>query len=265
MKNILKSLKLEAIYLLDMPENQRCENIAHYDIKGGYDRIYFYHIRKASGTSLNYLFLSLGGKDGEKVFKDMYNTRSLRAISGGKVFVGWNKRLIEQGHYYYAFSHMPQHMFTLPDKTFTITCLRNPARRLLSHYKMLLYFRTNKVPHICMRTEGKWLGDSFADFLQNIPREELLNQLYMFSRAFDVDEAFENIMGCSHFFFTEEFSSGLSSLSSKLGIALQPITASKGRMNSEITEQDRRILESRLEPEYILLDKLKKYKATETL
>lgn len=73
----------------------------------------------------------------------------------------------------------------------------------------------NKIPPPCLKIEGKWLGSCFSDFISEIPKEHLLNQLYMFSKDFDVDEAVDNVARCSHFSFTEARSHGLAELSSK--------------------------------------------------
>ena len=54
-----------------------------------------------------------------------------------------------------------------------------------------------------MVDEGPWLGSSFSDFLDNIPREHLQNQIYMFSASFDLNEAFDNILSCSRVLFVK--------------------------------------------------------------
>lgn len=200
-KRILVGIKFQLIYLMDKPENELCKKIADYTIGHGYKRIYHFHVRKNGGTSLNKIFCSLGTEQGVNPYGKLSQTRNNRVISNGKVFVGWNQKLIEQGYYYYAFSHTPKHMLKLPDKTFTITCLRDPAERVISHYKMLLEHRLKYKSHPLLKTEGKWLNNSFADFLMNIPRKHLLNQLYMFSKNFSVNEAFDNITECSYFLF----------------------------------------------------------------
>ena len=100
---------------------------------------------------------------------------------------------------YFAFSHMPYHEVAVPERTFTVTCLRDPSARLLSLYRMLMGYKANNVPHPCMKEQGKWLGNCFSDFLRNIPEEHLLNQLNMFSSECNVDEAFETISSLSYF------------------------------------------------------------------
>lgn len=179
-------------------------------------------------------------------------------LVNGKVFVGWNKRLIEKGHYFYAFSHLPFHKVSLPAKTFTITCIRNPARRVLSHYKMLLAYRLSGAVRPDYEEEAQWLGNCFADFLTNIPKQHLLNQLYMFSSTFSVDEAYDNICNLSHFFITEAFDSGIADLSAKIGIALDPIHIRRARVEFEPDESDLARLHLMMEPEFQLYRRLQR-------
>ena len=44
-----------------------------------------------------------------------------------------------------------------------------------------------------MEEEIKWLGNFFREFIDNLPRQHLQNQLYMFSSKFDEAEALENL------------------------------------------------------------------------
>jgi hypothetical protein len=80
----------------------------------------------------------------------------------------------------------------------------------------------------------------------------------MFSKNFDVDEAFDNIVGCSHFFFTEQFSLGVSQLSKKLGIQLKPIHIRKAPIDVNFSRADIDRLRTMLNPEYVLYGKLKR-------
>ncbi|MBF0450869.1 MAG: sulfotransferase family 2 domain-containing protein [Candidatus Magnetomorum sp.] len=231
-----------------------------YDISG-YKRIYHIHNEKTAGTSINYIFLSLGGEKGEIVYGRMLKTPGWVTVSNDKIYTGWNKELIEQGHYYYGFSHIPTHMLQLPSKTFTFTCFRDPINRFISNYKEQMSYKINNIKHPSMKIRSNRLGHSFFDYMLNVPREFLLGQLYMFSKTFDINEAYDRIQNCSHYFFTEQFSTGLKQLSSKSGISLEveAIHARKSSNNEiEISDKDKYILRDLLNPEYILLDKLKK-------
>ncbi len=219
--------------------------------------VYHYHIRKTAGTSINFAFLSqYGGNDTAAFYEKLAQKRNHRLIANEKVFVGWNKYLIEQGKYFYAFSHLPAHALQLPENTYTITCLRDPAERVISHYKMLMHYKREQIPHPCMKIEGPWLGNSFDDFLQNIPKKHLLNQLFMFSKNFDVGEAAERIRSCSYYFLMEDFDRALLEIGGQLNIEL-PIFYQK-KYNYEVSVSDRQMhrLKTMLEQEYDLITKL---------
>ena len=111
-----------------------------------------------------------------------------------------------------------------------------------------------------MRIAGNWLGNCFSDYLSNSPREVLLMQLHMFSEGFIVEEAFERIVECAHLIFTEDFSTGIEDLSSKLRIKLEPIHIRKSRIEFNPTSDELARLYSILEPELLLYDKLKQTK-----
>jgi len=156
------------------------------------------------------------------------------------------------------FSHIPYHQLDIPDGTFTFTCIRNPVRRVLSHYKMLLAYQRGGPFRPDLEKEAQWLGDSFDHFLDNISKEHLLNQLYMFSNSFSVDAAFNNISKLSHFFFTEAFDKGVAALSAKMGLPLQPIHIRKENVDFQPGESDLARLRLMLEPEFELYERLQR-------
>lgn len=237
--------------LSTLPLRPRISNNTMTDHK----RIYLYHVRKAGGRSLIAAFLTLGDGDVAELYRSL--CRNKRIIVDNKIIVGWKKRWIEKGNYYFAFSHQTMHEIVLPPDTFTITCLRNPIDRLLSHYRMLLEFRMKRIKHPCMKIEGKWLGTCFKDFLLNIPREHLLRQLYMFSHTFDCDEAFANIMDCSFFFLLENFDEAVMELSSKLKIPIRPLHFGKTELVYLPTGSEIDTATEMLQPEITLYEKLK--------
>ena len=258
MRTTLSRIKNAVLNTFDLKESRLCRKCAQYSIMYEYKRLYFFHSRKTGGTSLNHIFLSLGGERAEDVYAKMSRKPNHRIISNDKVFIAWNRWLIQQGYYFYAFSHIPQHELHLPARTFTITCLRDPVERVISHYKMLLEFKKNNISHPCMKTEGKWLGTSFHDFLDTIPKKHLLNQLYMFSKKFDINEAENNILHCSQFFFMEQFNMGIAQLSSKIGIQLKPIKLRTTSIDIKINQKELQILRSQLDPEYELIERLRR-------
>ena len=230
---------------------------ARYDIRG-YRRLYLVHIRKTGGTSLNRAFLALSGEDAKELYSRLVKAPSHRVQSGNKVYVGWNAQHINRGNFFYAFSHVPLHRLNLPKGTFTLTCFRDPVKRVVSHYNMLMNYRINQVDHPCMATEGPWLGESFTDFLERIPREHLLRQLYMFSERFEVNEALDAIGRLSHCFFTEHFDEGVTELKQKTGLCVEPLHVARTGYHSDIPAPRLARLRELLDREYLLLDQVRK-------
>lgn len=250
---VLPRLRRPLEMLYDLVESVRSTRYPRdYHIAGGFQRIYLYHIRKTGGTSLNQMFLALSGVDGEGAYDRLARARHLRLGVEAKVYVGWNKRLIERGRYFYAFSHLPAHKLTLPERTFTITCLRDPVARALSLYRMLVEYRDKDIPHPMMARQGQWLGNTLGDFMERVPRAHLQRQLFMFSETFSPTEAFDRIMACSHVFFVEDFAAGVESLSARLGLRLQPVHAKRSAQPVSVNPAELDQLRQRLEPEYAL-------------
>lgn len=224
-----------------------------YQIGRQYKRIYFIHIRKTGGTSLNRMFLSLGMED-SKVLYDKLRSNPLHRIAiNGKVFVGWNVDLINRGHYFYAFSHTPLHQLEIPEHTFTITCFRDPVRRVLSHYKMLYNYQKEGRNRSLLRKEGQWLGKSFREFVDNLPKQHLLNQLYMFTPRFDPEQGAAKLREVSFCMQLENFNDGVDRLNQKTDLGLLPLHIRKTSAKYEISDSDIDYLREILEPEYTFL------------
>ncbi len=250
-------LKNTALYEALFQQKER-RKVAHLFAQQERPPIYHYHIRKTAGTSINFAFLAhYGGEDTEGFYQQLAQQENHRLIANDKVFVGWNTRLIQGGKYFYAFSHAPAHSLELPSNAFTLTCLRDPAQRVLSHYNMLQHYKNENIPTLARQKEGQWLGNSFDDFLDRLPKKHLQNQLYMFSPTYNVAEAVERIQGCSFYFFMEELEAAFAELSDKLDLDLSIFHRKKYGYISEISDLQMERLQEMLKPEYQMIDKLK--------
>ena len=228
------------------------------------NRIYHSHIRKCAGTSFNLKIIgNICGNDESKIRKIYKSTmRSGRTEFNEKVFVGWNKRLIESGKYFYAWSHIPYHQLYLPSNTFVFTTFRDPIQRVFSHYKMIFEYYSKNIDHPCMIEEGKWLGSSktFEEFFQNMPKNHLMAQLFHYSKSYSIDEAVENINTLDFISVSEKLNdSGYKNLSEILPSLNFPIGKLRTTSldNSLLKSSDTKLLRELLSKEYILLEKLK--------
>lgn len=155
---------------------------------------------------------------------------------------------------------MAGHRFRLPKRTFTIALLRDPVARVLSYYRYLLAGDSveTDMSWRVQNDERALAGESFSDFLKNIPDELLLNQLYMFSPRFDVSEAADRILECSAIMMTETFDRDIRDLAATLGLALEyRRERTTTLVKAPVEEKQMEALRDRLATEYELLEKLR--------
>jgi Sulfotransferase family len=257
-RRFLGKIRRELLYWVDVSTNLKCKRMSSaYYLPDGFKRIYHFHVRKTGGTSINAMFLALTGGDGQSNYRELNSSLNHRIIDHDKVFLGWNPRLINQGHYFYAFSHLPAHQLTLPPNTFTITCLRDPIKRLTSLFNMLKEQQDEGGTHPGFKFQKPYLRESFFEFVQAVPEEERYNQLYMFSRDLDIKEAVDNIKQCNVYFFSDTFNEGIETINKKLGLRLTPIHLRAGRHSETLDAIAIKKLKKMLEPEYELIDTLR--------
>jgi Sulfotransferase family len=197
---------------------QKARNVVKKNrFPGKFKRIYHFHIRKSAGTSVNAAFWRLAGKE----LKDV--GRSPLIVTDNHVFVRHNRELIARGDYFFANSHAPFWQLSLPDGTFTFTIFRDPVARLYSLYRYYHFNVYHKDAPLLdpmnasVRKYESWLGNSFMDFLERLPRQHLENQLYMFSETFNIDEAVKNVQKLNNYYFQEDLDVLASELSEICG------------------------------------------------
>ncbi len=255
--SVVKKIKHQKEKLVFYKENVECRNL----IKDQSLPIYHVHIRKTAGTTINFAFLSNAENEDVNVFyRNLSQKSNNRLISNSKVFVGWNNNLINEGNYSYAFSHNPIHKLNLPSNIFLFTCLRDPVKRVLSHYNMLKFYQLKGSKHPCMKVEGGWIGDSIVDFISLAPKEHIHNQLYMFSKSFSIDETLEKLNELDLVMFTENLKEDLKVLEGltkwELPVSNQKSYGHKEQISDDHLEQ----LRAFMEPEYQLIQKFKTLK-----
>jgi hypothetical protein len=237
------------------PEYRRLSRT--YSLPDHAKRVYCHHIRKTAGTSLHFSFLALGDEDPSAVHRRIAASDLHRTISGGYAFAAHHRQVLEQGDYFYGWSHLPAHRISLPPRTFTVTILRDPCDRVVSHYN---YIREGDRPGMAFAVtaaERALASNGFPAFLEALPRKDLLRQVFTFSPSFSVAEAAEQIAGCSRVLFTETYEPDLAALATRLDLALEPRRDRATRAPNSISNAEREHLREILEPEYDLLRQLR--------
>lgn len=222
-------------------------------VPGGYHRIYYFHVRKTGGTSLAHAFLALAGEEPERVERRM-RLPPFSTASGAYRFVYQDRPLLRGGHYFFGYGHGDVERVRLPEGTFTLTILRDPAERVLSLYRYLIDPRADEgqVFH-ALDHERRWAADGFMTFLDRVSPAQLMNQLHMFSPTGDVDEAARRILSCDSVLATHTLDEDIGELGRRLELPLVARHVRSSRAEYEPDESELARLREMLEPEYRLL------------
>lgn len=247
------SLRIKAERRHDPEYRRLCDG---YRLADDAKRVYCFHIRKTGGTSLARSFLTLGGEEVEEVHRRIEASRLKRTISDGYAYVAHNKTLLEEGQYFFGWSHIPAHALELPPSTFTVTVLRDPVRRAVSYYNYLVHGDEPGTQFPVPQHERELARDGFDAFLDRAPRRELMRQLFTFSRNFDVGEAEQRIRGCSFVFSSESYDEGLAELARRLELPLLSRHDRVTPKSSAPTTGQLERLREMLEPEYELFRRI---------
>lgn len=225
---------------------------------GAYPRYYLVHLRKSAGSSLNHMFLSLADPEHEAFRKALADKPDHRLERKGKAFVGWNEDWINSSQYFYAFSHSPLYRLKMQPDTFVMTVFRDPVRRVVSYFNYLTGMLRNGIDHPCLVEEGPYVKGGFEPFIECIPPQHLMSQLYMFSPTYDVTDAMTRIRRVNHIFFTEKFSAGVEALKRKTQLPLPTLRENVSKHRALISPKLLERLRIKLEPEYRLLHEVAK-------
>tara|TARA_R110000824_G_scaffold348008_1_gene534735 strand:+ start:4505 stop:5251 length:747 start_codon:yes stop_codon:yes gene_type:complete len=229
---------------------------------------YFYHMMKTGGRSVYGSFAhylsntKCGDANGCSVTSCEYPNSSCllarQAINGqfqenypsvGKLFSGGHTPFWHEG------GRVRQY-------DYTITVIRDPLSRLLSHYRMLqqIYQFDQRSENNDPSDDPKWVINGFDYFIKKFPKEFRLHQLHFFSPSYNVDEAFDNITKCSQIIRTENQQEGFDQFALKSRIQLTEIVSGATAIKEHDLSADQvEKLREILEPEYDFYEKVIKY------
>lgn len=121
------------------------------------------------------------------------------------------------GRYFYASSHCSWDQLQIPDRTVTITVLRDPVERVISLYRYLSDERADEGSAFPADVKEREVAKAgFRSFVDELPRQELLNQLWMFSSV----EAEDRLRSLSAVLTLPNLNVDFTATGGRLGLAL---------------------------------------------
>lgn len=190
-----------------------------------HNRVHFYHIHKCGGRSL--IFTMMAPYIDATV--GWSKVCALGQQTFGKMTFHGDPHVTTTPAF--TWSHMPAHNFTLPKETFTITIFRDPVQRIASFYRMILF----DILHPTLSQLERWykyLGKDILDFTLQLPPYVRYEQIAMFSKRINLEEAIENIQTVSYYYRLKDFVSATTQLCRILGIPVK-IQYASGRIPKE--------------------------------
>lgn len=170
--------------------------------------VHLYHIHKTGGRSLIFTFLSAFVDDPQLAWNKICSGQ--RDFGGLDFYGDYDKES--------DFSWSHRQCFVHPNPyAYTISIFRDPIERIASYYRMLelecRMLELQKTPY--------WdcLGHGFMYFLRNMPKDQLFEQLAMFSPSLSVEEAYYTILrNVNCVFRTENFNEIVPKICMLLGL-----------------------------------------------
>lgn len=194
------------------------------------DRIHFYHIYKCGGRSLIFTMLA--------PYTDAPTTVWARICAHGQMVLDG---MTFRGEPYakssraFTWTHAHAYCFTLPEETFTITIFRDPVQRIASLYRAVLV----DLSHPTLSQLNYWyvyLGENILDFVLRLPSLHRYEQIAMFSKEINLEEAVENVQGVSYYYRLDNFNQATTQLCRILEIParIQYVSGRDSMMESSI-------------------------------
>jgi hypothetical protein len=143
----------------------------------------------------------------------------------------------------------------VPKSAFTVTILRDPVQRVVSHYSYLSDDTADLGNRFIASDYAKNLvAGGLDNFLDRAAPSLLMNQLYMFSEGLDPAEGANRIRGLSMYFYSESYDEGLIALRERLAL---PLVVRRERVSSATSVKPDDAVTARLreilEPEYRMM------------
>jgi hypothetical protein len=229
---------------------------AELDLPGGFQRIYFHHLRKTAGTSLILALYGPPGDERQEVVRRL--ARYTFARRGTYAYVTNNVKLINGGRFTFASSHLPSYVAKPPlSGTFRMTIFRDPVDRVVSLFRYLSDPSADEGHHFrAQEVQRRRTDEGYDRFLDQVPRFDLLNQLYSFSEQGSVDEALAEVSSLDMVLRTEQLDEGSAKLSDRLGLPIELGRARVSRTQFELSPSQWERTRELTALEYDLLDQL---------
>lgn len=195
--------------------------------------------------------------DSSYIMKEINNySKRFRVFHNKYIVQGSNISLLEQGNYHYGCTHFPSWKIQEPRDSFTMTIFRDPIERIVSHYNYIIGKIERGENEDWLVKERPLLGNSFTQFIDNLPPEKLLNQLYNFSENYNLIEAVDRIKSLNLILTLENLSEGIHDINNMLGLNLRIMKKNMSETFYRASSKEIRYLKDKVEKEIDLFNRL---------